>query len=673
MSSRLEKLLFSVSLIDQVTGPANAITARLDTLFQHAKQGMAQVAAGGVGLVSVGYSLRSLLSPAIEMDRALGELRSLDVSDSALQQLERTALRTSVRYGDSAADIVRSSYDIQSAIAGLTDNELSRFTQASAVLAKGTKADAATITDYMGTMYGIFQQSADAMGKAQWVEQLTGQTASAVKMFKTTGAEMASSFGALGAQAQSQGVLMAEQIAILGTLQATMSGSEAGTKYRAFLANIGKAQETLGLQFTDSHGRLLPMIDILQTLRADMGEIDTVAKMDALKEAFGSKEAVALIQLLMQNTDGLAGSIDQLSNVKGMDTAIKMAEAIADPWQRANAAGVAARTTFGKVLMPVLLPLIDTFIDGTQTVMRWTELFPNLTRVVGIASLGIFALIATVSLFAVVGGVAQLTMAGFSAVMLLGTGIVRGFSLVLRLATTAMAVMRAIALAGAIQIGLFSSALSISTAATWLFSAALWANPITWVVMAVVALIAGLVLLVMHWDEVKVAVVGFVNSAFGWLIQTWQYLRGLIEGNGFLRAAFAPLLLGVDIAQQLLSAFANIPKWWQQFKQWLTQLDVFAVLGDGIDWVIKKINAIPGIEIEASSLLADKVNEEKESIAQALPSLTAPRIDAVPVGGLQSSLTNNNQRATHVEKIEVHTTGGVDGFRLADELALAAI
>ncbi len=97
-------------------------------------------------------------------------------------------------------------------------------------MAKGTKSDASTATNYLGTMYGIYQDNANAVGKTQWVEQLAGQTATAVKMFKTNGNEMSGAFTSLGASAQSHGVDMAESMAVLGQLQATMSGSEAGTK-----------------------------------------------------------------------------------------------------------------------------------------------------------------------------------------------------------------------------------------------------------------------------------------------------------------------------------------------------------------------------------------------------------------------------------------------------------
>ena len=51
-----------------------------------------------------------------------------------------------------------------------------------------------------------------------------------VKNFKTTGSGMAEAIKTLGASATTAQVPLEEQLSILGMLQATMSGSEAGTK-----------------------------------------------------------------------------------------------------------------------------------------------------------------------------------------------------------------------------------------------------------------------------------------------------------------------------------------------------------------------------------------------------------------------------------------------------------
>ncbi|WLQ14396.1 phage tail tape measure protein [Hahella aquimaris] len=673
MSNKLEKLMFSVSLIDKASGVAGKIQHSLDKLTQHATRGFVQMAAGATGLLGAGVALESMLGPAIEMDRALGEVKSLGVANDALRTLEETALRFSIRYGEAADDFVRSSYDIQSAIAGLSGRELAAFTEAGGVLAKATKSDSATITNYMGTMYGVFQRTAEQMGKAQWVQRLAGQTASAVQMFKTTGAEMAAAFGNLGAEAQSQGVTMAEQMAVLGSLQATMSGTEAGTKYKAFLAGVGNAQKALGLAFTDSQGRLLPMVEILTRIQGKFGDIDTVAKADLLKTAFGSTEAVGLVKLLMQNTQGLAGAIDQLGAQTGMDKARTMAEAMIDPWQRWAAGVNAVKVSLGRAFLPLLQPLLDRLTAGADTLTRWTRLFPNLTRLVAIATLTVIGLVAAASAFALVAGVAQLVLAGWHAVLLLGAGAMRAWSLAVSAGRAAVFLLQIGTYLAAGAFSAMRAALLTGAAATWAFSTALLANPITWIVLGVVALIAALAALVIYWDEVSAA----VSAALGWIVEKWTGLRGIIEDNAFLSAVFAPLLAAADLAGWVIDSFGKIPDWWAQFTDWLAQLDPFAVIGAGVDWLIDKINAIPGIDLGDGGeiQLSEKVRQERENIQRFAPALDEGRVNQTPPGGFLQQVSNantTNNRGVTVEKLEVNANGPVNGFMLADELSMAA-
>lgn len=129
--------------------------------------------------------------------------------------------------------------------------------------------------------------------------------ATAVKNYKTSGSEMASAISALGATATNNNVPLEEQLAILGQLQTTMSGSEAATKYKSFLNQATKAGEALGLQLTDDNNRLLSTPEILEKLKGKYGEtIDAVEKKE-LKDAFGTDEAVAMIDLLYNNVDSL--------------------------------------------------------------------------------------------------------------------------------------------------------------------------------------------------------------------------------------------------------------------------------------------------------------------------------------------------------------------------------
>lgn len=100
--------------------------------------------------------------------------------------------------------------------------------------------------------------------------------------------------------------------------------------YKSFLNQASSAGEKLGLTFLDTNNQLLSMPDILTELKSKYGEtIDAVEKRE-LKEAFGTDEAVALIDLLYNNVETLDSGIQDLqgSMKNGISVTEEMAEAI---------------------------------------------------------------------------------------------------------------------------------------------------------------------------------------------------------------------------------------------------------------------------------------------------------------------------------------------------------
>ncbi|PMH00378.1 phage tail tape measure protein [Vibrio lentus] len=536
-----EALRFQVGLIDQISKPLGSIQQQITNVSATYQKSTHTMAAGAAGMVGAGFALKNALMPAIEMDRKLGEVKSLGVADDQLKTLAQTAMKFSVEYGKSATEFVAASYDIQSAIAGLAGDELSEFTRASGVLAAATKADTGTITSYVGTMYGIFQNSANEMGKADWVNMLGGQTAKAVQMFKTTGEGMSSAFTSVGAAATSVGVGMTEQMAILGTLQATMSGSEAGTKYRSFLAGTAKAQEALNMQFTNAQGQMLPIVDILNQIKGRYGETISVAEAAELSKAFGTQEATAMIQLLMQNTDGLATSISELGKVKGLDVAEQMAGAMTDQWERLEQGVFAVRTAFGAALLPALLPVISSLADGAMEIIEWTQMFPNLTKYIGFAGVAFLGLVAAGGMFTMITGALKAAWA----MMTLGVGITK---------TVTVAMW-----------GLSKGVMGV----TWAFlkmSAALLVNPIFLIAAGVVAAIAAVGALIYYWDDLKASfgdtawfqVLTVLSAQVRMLFEVmkggWQWvMSGFSDTSGF-DGLFA-------IVDEVRAVFANLFGW----------------------------------------------------------------------------------------------------------------
>lgn len=619
--SATEKLSFMASLIDQVSGPARGVIGTMKQMQDQAKRGFSSVTQGAMGLAASGATLYGIISPAREVSKALGETRSLGVAESELQALEKTSLSFIRNYGGAADEFIRSSYDIQSAISGLRNGELAKFTEAGAILAKGTKSDAATITSYMGTMYGIFERDAAKMGKAEWVQQLTGQTALAVRMFKTTGSGMAEAFSALGSTAQSAGIDMSEQLGILGTLQATMGGSDAATKYKGFLNGVGAAQGALGLKFVDSQGKMLPMVEILEKIKGKFGNLDKVADSDALKKAFGSDEAVALVKNLIGKTGDLKNSIGQLGAVNGFGPAVEMANAMVDPWDKLGGSVQAARIQFGQLIAPILTPMVALLSRVIGSTSVWLEQHKTLGMVLGVVTLAVIAITAAVSAFAIGAGIAQLVMVAWTA-------------------------------AG-----------SAYTAVQWAMNAAMAANPVGLIVIGVIALIAAIVALIANWGKVRawfmdsslgkvllfpmLAVFTLIKIAIGLVVVIFSGWVALIkEVWGYLsQTAFVQhMILGFTMLWDLIQTI------WSGIKGFgMGIIDSFAsvfdwLMGAGngvlgwIQGIINKLSNIPGLGWLKDINLTSKT-ESVLTAAKPIPP-ASPAKATIPAGGLKNSVTS---------------------------------
>lgn len=621
MNTALNNLEFVVSLIDRVSQPMGKIMTTIDKASRGFNQGFSKIGYGAAGLAGAAYSVSNLLEPTKEMQRSLGEVRSLGVANETLNALQKTALQTSAQFGLSASDITRSSYDIQSAIAGLSGNELPAFTRASAILAKGTKASTQEVTSFVGTMYNIFQKNADAMGKAQWVEMLTGQTAEAVKLFKTTGKGMADAFEGVGAAGQLNNIAMNEQIAILGRLQGSMSGAEAGTKYRTFLDNVGKAQKTLNLEFTDAQGRMLPIVDILTRIRDKFGAIDTVAKSDLLKKAFGTEEAVALVKALSLNIEGLNSDITTIGANQGMQNAIEMAQAMTDPWGRLSAGIDAVSISIGTALLPVLNPFLESISAMLQSISAWADANPQLAKTLGMLTLGIFGVIGTLALFSIASGAATVISTGWGVAMAWLFSPLKGLVL---------------AVFGAIP-------------AIWSFTAAIFANPMTWWALGIAAVVSAVVAAVVYWDVWTAKVIGWAQNFQIGLSAVTQHIIDL--GLRFFEMIGAVAL--VDVA---LAAWERLKGWWSAFKGWLSSLNPFDAILSGFNKVMALAGKLPGLNIGSVATAPAPVNT-----------------GAKAAGGLMNKISSvMNAKNSTVGEVHVHNYGQpMSGAKLRDELLFA--
>ena len=380
------QLNFSVWLRDRTSSGMASVTNRFRTLQRmgrQTQQSWSNVGMGSAGVWAVGQTMQALTGPAREMNAARGELHSLldGWGTKTLDTVQSDAMKFANNYGKSASEFVRASYDIQSAIGGLTGKELARFTDASAILAVATKADTATITSYIGAMYGIFETQASKIGKSKWVEQIAGQTALAVQKYRTDGNKLSAAFEGIGARASNQGISQGEQFAVLGLASKTMGGSVAGTAYASYMDALPNAQKSLGLSFSDSEGRALSMIGVIDKLKSKFGETLSLTEKGKINSAFGSVGS-GLIDALWNSSDTLRSDIADFNKVSNMSKTITMATKIADPWDKLGQTINNVRIVFGQALDTALMPFINYFIDGFNILQKWMVMFPNLTSAI---------------------------------------------------------------------------------------------------------------------------------------------------------------------------------------------------------------------------------------------------------------------------------------------------
>lgn len=579
------RLSLIMNMVDNITGPMGRISSSVNggvSRLQKLESTFGGMVKTGAVMTELGSSIAgAALAPVeatFETRRALGELASLGVKD--LEAVEDAARSFSDQWaGTSKADFISASYDIKSGIASLTDEGVADFTTLAALTGKATKSTVGEMTSLFATGYGIYKGFYDDLTDLEFGEMFSAGISKSVQQFKTTGSEMAAAIESLGASATNAKVPLEEQLSVLGMLQATMSGSEAGTKYAAFIQSAAKGGEELGLAFVDANNQIKSLPEILDLLRGKYGDtIDAIEKQE-IATAFGTDEAVDLIDLLYSKTGELQDNVLSLYDAMGQGTAVasEMASAMnetePEKFERLQQQLHNVAEAAGSTLLPVVNDLMEGAAGVIQKGAEWIENHQNLVRIILLAALTLGGFLAVAgTCIAVVGGVGIVftktagLVKGFIGVvrglpdlfetialygMEAGDAIRNGFNRIRTAGSTAVTAVKNVTLriAGMAKTAVISGVTALKNmalglasmarqavvtavtampgliASVWSFTAALLANPITWVVIGIVALIAALILLWQNWDSVTAFLQNAWNTACSKITAGLEWLK----------------------------------------------------------------------------------------------------------------------------------------------------
>lgn len=525
------KLSVVLDMVDRLTSPLMTATDQTSKKLHDMQQSFVMASLAGTAMTTAGLSItKGLLGVAastFDTQDALAELKSLGVVD--LAAVESAAKSFSDTWaGTSKSDFISAAYDIKSGIASLSDEGVAQFTELSGLTAKATKSTIGEMTSLFATGYGIYKDYYSDLSDMEFGEIFSAGISTAVKNYKTSGSQMAQSISTLGATATSAKVPLEEQLAILGMMQATMSGSEAATKYKALLNTAVSAGDKLGLSFTDANNQLRSMPEILGILHTKYGDtIDAMEKKE-IKEAFGSDEAVAVIDLLYNKTGDLQTGILDLYDAMGSGTevATEMATAINSTESQKFIVLKQQMHNVTEELGGNLLPTVNKWISsGTNAISKASEWIQNHQKLAGT----IMTLLLYFGIFLTVAGglTSAFGVVGSSIVRLISVGRALG-SAFETLQIYGMYAGDAIKLLGSGVISFVRQGITAAATAlpgligsVWSFTAALLANPVTWIVVGMIALGVAVALLAKNWDAVSSFIKGkwtsCVNSVKGGL------------------------------------------------------------------------------------------------------------------------------------------------------------
>lgn len=625
----MKELSFLLSLKNNLSAPLGKAQQSVDQFAKKSQQAFKKIAVGAVGLWGVAQGVKALLAPAYEVQKTLDELSTRNVSTQALDKMFKAAQTFSTAYGKNAADFISSATIIKSTIAGITDNELPRYTTAINTLAVATKGSAEGAASYMADMANNFRTTASEMGNIPFAEMMASKGAYMVQNFGTSLDEIRELVKSSKGTGLQMGAGMDEQLAVMGMLKQT-KGTEAGGIYDAFLKSAIEGGKQLGLSFTDAKGQMLEFPDILQKLQAKFGNTieGNVKAQAALNKAFG--EGAQALTATWGQADKLRQHMRDMGNTQGLDHAVAMAKKMADMWERVDQVWKRIRIAVGMQLIPAISPLADYAINAGTQFAKWLDMFPNIARWIGYIAMATLGMAAAGAVANIVMGVSKFIWLG-----LIGLWKVARLSLVLL--KVALIAWNLILGAGALAMRAYGIATMFAGVGMQFLM-----SPITLIIAALAALAAGVWYVISHWDQLKAALLD--SAAFQWVMQI----------AGQVGEMFAGVWASITLGWQMVVAFFGGLSPVEAFNGFVDAIgNVFSGLWDYLtesfgatyNWIVSKLNKIPGVNIDLKP-----IGQSENGAAAPATNLPAPAGLVSPVmnkGGIAKTLTTNNSNQTN--------------------------
>lgn len=446
-------------------------------------------------------ALQSIIAPSNDVSESLAKVQTVvtplsGTMTDALGRIKGAATDWAATHRDSASSFVDTTYMMISA--GLDEAKAVAATSTAMRVARATMGDATVAANLIGGAYNTMgdktQDAASELARLGDVVTKTQQTFQFADM-----AQLAEGLKNATATALQTGVSFEQLNTVVGQLNSSqLQGAMAGTSLKAAMANMQRASTDVGFAMARTSTGGLDLIGTIGNIEKKYGSLAGMSPelVQSFRTAFGD-EGWTAISLMIGKSQELTSNLQKVQQSAG---AAAQATAIMESTRPAQA----------EIMSHQVDELKMTLADGLLPVL--TQAMPVVSEL--IRELGGFAK-AHPGLVAIVGTMALL-MVGTASVV----------------APILSAVSAAVSLAGVAA----TAAGSIGTAATaaWAWTAALLANPITWIVAAVIAAVALIYIywepisgfFIKLWDQIK----GAFAAAWDFVVGVWSQVTGWFKG-----------------------------------------------------------------------------------------------------------------------------------------------
>lgn len=457
--------------------------------------GVAKIAQSGDHLQSVGRKMTlgitaPLAALGVTAVKTEGQYSStmaqLAVATGApqkqMKELGRLALKT-------GADTVFSANEAASAMLELAKGGMTTA-QIKAGALKGTVALAATENMALADAATVVVNSLSQFDlKASKAARVADTLAAGSIASTASVTSLSQGLQQVGPAAKTAGLNLNDTVGVLSLFDSNaLKGADAGTSLKTMLARLvpttDKARSAMAdhnLEFVKANGEFKSITQIAGLLQRQLGGLSEAERVAAVNAIFGS-DAQRAANILVD--EGAKGVAKMIAKTHEHGAAQKMANAAMQgtrgALERMSGSLETAALMAGKALAPAVVVVADKVAAAANAFAGWDSGMQTGVAVAGVllAALGPLVWIIGMALHPAV--VAATAVHGaFNAVLALGSRIALGTRIQLGLL--------------AVQSAVTSAATGVYTAAQWLLNAALTANPIGLVIVALVALGAALV------------------------------------------------------------------------------------------------------------------------------------------------------------------------------------